>query len=94
MVEFNPRVLSVAAGDLFTLIVGGKHGVFPDAAVRIRALTNDELIGFRLEDPIRATQATNGLSLTGGHHRVNEVVHRVEAGLLDAATVVRVLVLD
>ncbi|MCI0455480.1 MAG: hypothetical protein L0Z62_00705 [Gemmataceae bacterium] len=92
--EFNPRIGEVRAGDLAETIVGRRHGIFPEQAQRVGQLSNEELILFRVEDPISATQAQNGLSLTGGHHRTNEIIQRVQAGQLDPNTTMRVLLHD
>lgn len=92
--EFNPRIGEVRAGDLADTIVGRRHGILPEQAQRVGQLNNEELIRFRVEDPISATQAQNGLSLTGGHHRTNEIIQRVQAGQLDPDTRIRVLIHD
>ena len=92
--EFNPRIGEVRAGDLDDTIVGRKHGIFPDQAEQVSQLSNDELIRFRAEDPISATQDGDGLSLTGGHHRTNEIIQRVQAGQLDPDTIIRILIHD
>jgi hypothetical protein len=92
--EFNPRIAEVRAGDLAGTIVARKHGIFPEQAERVGQLSNDELIRFRVEDPISATQADNGLSLTGGHHRTHEIIQRVQASKLDPNTIIRVLLHD
>lgn len=86
--EFNPRIGEVRAGDLAETIVGRKHGIFPEQAQRVGQLSHEELIRFRVEDPISATQAQNGLSLTGGHHRTNEIIQRVQAGQLEPNTII------
>lgn len=92
--EFNPRIEEVPAGDLAKMIVGRRHGIFPEQAQRVSQLGNEELVCFRIEDPISATQAPNGLSLTGGHHRMSEIIQRVHAGLLDPNTIIRILLHD
>lgn len=94
LAEFNPRTGEVAAGDLSDLVLGGKHGIFPEQAERIAGLSNEDLIRFRLEDPMSAIQSGEGLSLTGGHHRINEIIQRVQSGRLDANTTIRILVHD
>ena len=78
--EFNPRIGEVRAGDLAETIVARKHAMLPEQAQRVGQLGNEELIRFRVGDPISATRAQNGLSLTGGHHRTNEIIQRVRAG--------------
>jgi hypothetical protein len=92
--EFNPRMVEVRAGELAETIVGRRHGIFPEQAQRMGQLSNEELIRFRVEDPISGTQAQNGLSLTGGHHRTNEIIQRVQAGQLDPNTIIRILLHD
>ena len=92
--EFNPRVADVAASDISELVVGGKHGIFPEQAESISQLTNEELTAFRIQDPISAVQVENGLSLTGGHHRINEIIQRVQSAQLDPSTLIRILVHD
>jgi hypothetical protein len=72
--EFNPRMVEVRIGELAETIVGRRHGILPEQAQRISRLTNEELIRFRIEDPISSTQEANGLSLTGGHHRTSEII--------------------
>jgi hypothetical protein len=92
--EFNPRIVEIAAGELSGLIVSRKHGIFPDQARQVGQMTNEDLIRFRLEDPISATRVENGLSLTGGIHRTNEISQRVQDGQMDAAIIVKVLIHD
>jgi hypothetical protein len=92
--EFNPRMVEVRAGELAETIVGRRHGIFPEQAQRMGQLSNEELVRFRVEDPISGTQAPNGLSLTGGHHRTNEIIQGVQAGQLDPNTIIRILLHD
>jgi hypothetical protein len=92
--EFNPRIAEVPAGELAATIVARKHDILPEQAQRVGQLGHDELIRFRVEDPISATQAQNGLSLTGGHHRTNEIIQRVQADQLDPYTIIRILLHD
>jgi hypothetical protein len=92
--EFNPRFAEVRAGDLAETIVGRKHGIFPEQAQRVGQLGQEDLIRFRVEDPISATPAQNGLSLTGGHHRTSEIIQRVQADQLDPNTIIRILLHD
>ena len=92
--EFNPRYQDVAAGDLAALIVAMRHGILPEQAAVIAQMSDQELLMLRTEDPISATQIEGGLSLTGGHHRVNEIIHRVNASRLNSTTVVRILIHD
>lgn len=94
LAEFNPRLIDIHAGDLAAKIVKRKHGILPEQAQRIGQLSNDELIRFRVDDPISAVEVTNGLSLTGGHHRTHEIYQRVLHGQLVADTPVRVLLHD
>jgi hypothetical protein len=92
--EFNPRIAEVRAGDLAATIVGRKHGIFLEQALWVSQLSHEELIRFRIEDPISATQARTGLSLTGGHHRTNEIIQRVLAGQCPQDTIIRILLHD
>jgi hypothetical protein len=81
--EFNPRIREIRAGDVEREIAQTKHGTFPDQELSIAKLDNDELIRFRIEDPISATRAPGGgVSVTGGHHRIAEIVRRVHTGQL------------
>ncbi len=57
-------------------------------------MNNEELIRFRLDDPISAVEAGGGLSLTGGHHRTSEIIGRVRSGRLAPDTIIRILVHD
>jgi hypothetical protein len=92
--EFNPRIIEIRAGDLAQAIVGRRHGIYAEQAQRIAQLSHEELTQYRVEEPISATQAQNGLSLTGGHHRTNEITLRVQGGQLDPNTIIRILVHD
>jgi hypothetical protein len=93
--EFNPRVVEFKAGELKDLIGGRtKHGIFPDQARAVGTMSNEELVRFRIEDPISATGDATELSLTGGHHRTAEIATRVEANALPPDTPVRVLLHD
>jgi len=50
---------------------------------------------FRIKDPISGTQASGGgVSITGGHHRIAEIVRRVQTGQLPADTPVPFLLHD
>jgi RHS repeat-associated protein len=92
--EFNPRINDVKASELENLVVGAKHGINPDQAASVRGLSNEELIRFRLQDPISATSNSEGLSLTGGHHRTAEIIRRVASGEMSPDTLVRFLTHD
>jgi hypothetical protein len=93
MEEFNPRIVDVRAGELSRAIVERRHGLVPDQVQRIAEMSNEALDQFILQDPISATWQ-NGLSLTGGHHRVAEIIARTESGQLDVSTLIRVLIHD
>lgn len=92
--EFNPRIAEIRAGDLAEKIVGRRHGIFSEQAQWIAQLSHEELVSFRVEDPISATQTSSGLSLTGGHHRTIEIIQRVQTGQMDPDVIVRILVHD
>ena len=94
LTEFNPRFIEVRGGDLPAMIVERKHGIFPEQAERIGQLTDVELIQFRVDDPISATEVEHGLSLTGGHHRTHEICRRAQNGQMSPATLVRILLHD
>lgn len=57
-------------------------------------MTNDDLVRFRVDDPISANGAKGGLRLTGGHHRTEEIIRRVRAGEMDPSTTIKVLLHD
>jgi hypothetical protein len=90
--EFNPHIGEVRVGDLKELIVRRRHGIFPEQAQRLSQMSNEDLIRLRLEDPISATEVAHGFSLTGGHHRTDEIMKRVQAGQLDPETIIRILI--
>jgi hypothetical protein len=93
--EFNPRMREIRAGDVEREIAQVKHGSFPDQEASIAKLSNEELTRFRIEDPISGTQAPGGgVSITGGHHRIAEIVRRVQTAQLPADTPVPFLLHD
>ena len=92
--ELNPRIRYVRAGDLAALITERKHGIFPAQEESVAKLSNEELLRFRMEDPISAVESGGSLSLTGGHHRTNEIIKRVQSGQLPPDTMIPVLVHD
>ncbi len=92
--EFNPRVGELNAGDIGGAIKGQKHGILPDQAESVSKMTNEELLRFRPDDPISGNIQGDGFNITGGHHRLNEIIRRVEAGELPADTKVRILFHD
>ena len=94
MEEFNPRMVEVAASELVQLIVGVRHGLHPEQLDRVAELADGELIRMQWDDPISATQAENGLCLTGGHHRIHEIMRRTANGQVDATTTIGILIHD
>ncbi len=92
--EFNPRIAEIRAGDLEKAIVNRKHGIFPDQAKAIGGMSDDELIRFRMNDPISGTGSSGNLSLTGGHHRTAEIINRVKDGKLSPDTIIKFLLHD
>ena len=92
--EFKPRLAEVSAALLEGLIVRRKHGLHAEQEQRIGQLSNEELGTFRLEDPISAIQIPDGLSMTGGHHRMNEILKRVQSGTMNPSTIIRILLHD
>jgi hypothetical protein len=94
IVEFNPRFIEVRADDLARTIVSRRHGIFQEQAIRVSQLSDEELLRYRVEDPISATETPSGLALTGGHHRTNEIIERVRGGQLDPSAIIRILLHD
>jgi len=93
--EFNPRIVRIRAGDIQEAVTETRHGLFPEQQTSVGRLSNEELLRFRMEDPISATQnPSGGLSLTGGHHRTAEIMRRVAAGELSPDTLVEFLIHD
>jgi len=92
--EFNPRIYEMRAGDIGKRLASVKHGIFPGQAESIGGLTNKDLLRFRLEDPISSHGIDSGIQLTGGHHRINEIMRRVADGTLDPDALVPILVHD
>ncbi len=80
--EFNPRIGEVRAGDLARKITGRKHGIDPTQAALVSQLSNEDLLRLRTEDPLSGHATNGGFSITGGHHRINEIINRVQAGTL------------
>ena len=66
----------------------------PELAELFTGMRSEDLIRFRIEDPISAAEVSGGLSLTGGHHRTHEVMRRIQAGQLECPSGIRVLVHD
>lgn len=92
--DFNPRIAKVRAGDLAAIIVRRRHGILPVQAERIAQFSYDELIQIRVDDPISATIIDGGLSLTGGHHRTNEIIQRVHSSQIPQDAIIEVLIHD
>jgi hypothetical protein len=93
--QFNPRIQEVRAGDIAQEIKETKHGLLAEQEASLAKLSNEELIRFRIEDPISASQGSGGgLSLTGGHHRTAEIARRVAAGKLGPDTPIPFLLHD
>ncbi len=92
--EFNPQIGEIRAGEVAGAINGRKHGIFPEQAESIRKMSNEDLLRFRLEDPISGNIQGDGFAITGGHHRLNEIIRRVQAGELATDTPIRILFHD
>jgi hypothetical protein len=92
--EFNPRIGEVQAGDLASKITGRKHGIDPLQAGLVSQLSDQDLLRLRIEDPMSGNATNGGFSITGGHHRMNEIINRVQAGTLPPDTLVRILFHD
>jgi RHS repeat-associated protein len=91
---FNPRVYEMDAGKIHV-----NSTMHPTNAIQggpVGLLSNDELVRFRLEDPISSNGLGAGRSLdvTGGHHRLAEIQRRVDAGLMPPDQKVWVLLHD
>ncbi|MBX9622241.1 MAG: HINT domain-containing protein [Gemmataceae bacterium] len=94
--DLNPKIAEVKAGDLESAIVGKKHGIFPEQAEAVKKMSNEELLRFRPEDPMSGhMNATgDGFGITGGHHRMNEIIERVKDGRLPPDTPIWILFHD
>lgn len=92
--EFNPWIGEIPAGELAGKIMGRKHGIVLEQAERLKKLDNEELVRFRGDDPMSGHGTGGGFSITGGHHRINEVIRRVQSGELPSDTPVRILFHD
>lgn len=92
--DFSPRVGEVRAGDLVNVITGRQHGIFAGQAEQIERFTDEELLRFRVDDPMSGHPTAGGFSITGGHHRINEISRRVQAGELAPDSSVRILFHD
>ena len=66
IVEFHPRIVAVPAGDLPVRISGRRHGIHPIQAEQIKSFTEDELLRFRLDDPISGHKVNGTFIITGG----------------------------
>jgi hypothetical protein len=94
MEEFNPHMGELCAGEIEGKIGGCRHGLFPEQVERVRQFSNEDLIRFRPEDPISGYAESGTFSITGGHHRLAEIIRRVQAGELPADTPIRILFHD
>jgi hypothetical protein len=74
--------------------VGRLHPTNELQMAGVSKLSNEELLKLRLDDPISASGARNGINLTGGHHRTEEIIRRVKSGDLPADTTLKVLLHD
>lgn len=92
--EFNPRFGDLLAGDIAGAIKGRQHGIFIEQAESVSRMSNEELLCFRPDDPMSGVICGDGFSITGGHHRLNEIIRRVEAGTLPRDTKVEILFHD
>jgi hypothetical protein len=59
-------------------------------------MSNEELLKFRVNDPMSGNLNVtgDGFSITGGHHRLAEIIQRVKDGRLPADTPIRILFHD
>jgi hypothetical protein len=90
--KFNPKVAQIRAGLLEQLIKDRKHGIDERQAKSIAQLSNDDLTRYREDEPISALFKDGGLSLTGGHHRTNEIIQRVRSGKMSPDALVEVMI--
>ena len=94
MSEFNPQFGQLEAGHIKGKIGGQKHGPFPEQVARIMQLSNEELVRYRQEDPISGHPESGTFSITGGHHRLFEIIRRASTDELDPSTPIRILFHD
>jgi hypothetical protein len=92
--EFNPQIGELNAGDIEGRIGGRKHGLFPEQEERMRTCSTDDLICFRPNDPISGHAGSGTFTITGGHHRLYEIIRRVKLGEIPADTPIRILLHD
>ena len=91
--KVNPRIYVIDAGDL--RIGNAKHGENPAQTASVERMSNEELVRFRLDDPISSVGLNGGaLDLSGGFHRSTEIMKRVQAGTMPANTPVWILLHD
>jgi hypothetical protein len=92
--EFNPRIEERNAEDIAGAIKGRQHGSFREQAERIGKMSNEELLRFRADDPISGVIQDDGFNITGGHHRLDEIIRSVAAGALPGDAKIRILFHD
>ncbi|MCW8140504.1 MAG: hypothetical protein KIT58_16520, partial [Planctomycetota bacterium] len=92
--DFNPRAYTIRAGEFEGRMIGHKHGINPEQTAPIRAMSNEDLVRFRFDDPISSHGIKNGIDLTGGHHRTAEIIRRVKAGEMAPDTEIHLLIHD
>ncbi|TAF66049.1 MAG: hypothetical protein EAZ55_07495 [Cytophagales bacterium] len=54
--EFNPRIIEVKAGNLENIIISRMHDLHPNQTESIKNMSNEELITFRIDDPLVVTE--------------------------------------
>ena len=90
---FNPRVYQTSVGNI--KINSTLHPTNTRQGGPISKLSNEELIRFRPEDPISSRGLPNGgLDVTGGHHRLAEILRRIQVGTLSPDTSIQLLLHD
>jgi hypothetical protein len=92
--DFNPRAYTLSAGEIEGGLASRKHGINPSQAARVGQLSTEELVRFRFDDPISSHGIRGGIRLTGGHHRISEIIRRVSTGELHPNTPVHILLHD
>lgn len=85
LAEFNPRIETVRAGDLGEYIPS--NPIIDEQLNSVRQLSNEELIKFRMDDPI----SVSGNQTTGGNHRIYEILNRINEGKLSPDTPIDLL---
>ena len=92
--EFNPRIGELNAGDIGGAIKGRKHGIFPDQAESVGQDVQRRTTPLPARRPDQRRHSGRRVQHHGRHHRLNEIIRRVEAGTLPKDTKIRILFHD